>query len=151
MIVLFKYCTNVKNCESFKDRLYIYIYIQICKFYIHIITIPLFGDSHSLANPWYPSNLTVLYHKNQKLITNKPQKSPEPPQIQIKLMAPPLAPSLLGPLALRHTNPKTPQKLPQNLTFPTLTPTLDLFFKPTANLDQNLVTITYNKLGNVNP
>ena len=50
-------------------------------------------------------------------------------------MAPPR--SLLGPPTLRHTNPKTPQKLPQILTFPSLTPTLDLFFKPTTNLDQN--------------
>ena len=53
-------------------------------------------------------------------------------------MVPP--PSILGPLTLRHNNPKTPQKLPQILTFPSLTPTLDLFFKLTANLDQNLVT-----------
>ena len=53
-------------------------------------------------------------------------------------MVPP--PSLPGPLTLRHNNPKTPQKLPQILTFPSLTPTLDLFFKLTANLDQNLVT-----------
>ena len=53
-------------------------------------------------------------------------------------MAPP--PSLLGPPALRHTNPNTPHKFIQILTFPTLTPTIDLSFKPTANLDQNLVT-----------
>ena len=49
-------------------------------------------------------------------------------------------PSLLGPPTLRHTNLKTPQKLPQILTFPILTPIIDLFFKSTANLDQNLVT-----------
>ena len=29
MIILFKYCDNVKNCESFKGFGYIYIYIYI--------------------------------------------------------------------------------------------------------------------------
>ena len=27
MIILFKYCANVKNCESFREFGYIYIYI----------------------------------------------------------------------------------------------------------------------------
>ena len=70
MIVLLNYCTNVKNCESLKDRLYIYIY-RFANF-IFILSQFLSLGILTLANPWYPSNPTVLYHKNQKLITNKP-------------------------------------------------------------------------------
>ena len=29
MIILFKYCANVKNCENFRGFGYIYIYIYI--------------------------------------------------------------------------------------------------------------------------
>ena len=31
MIILFKYCANMENCESFRGFDYIYIYIYISK------------------------------------------------------------------------------------------------------------------------
>ena len=84
-----------------------------------------------------PKQILLYYTiKTRNQSQTNPRNHPNP--ANTNQMASP--PSLLGPPTLRHTNLKTPQKLPQILTFPTLTPTLDLFFKPTANLDQNLVT-----------
>ena len=32
MIILFKYCADVKNCENFRDFYFIYIYILVYAF-----------------------------------------------------------------------------------------------------------------------
>ena len=45
MIVLLNYCTNVKNCESLKDRLYIYIYIDLQILYSYYHNSSLWGFS----------------------------------------------------------------------------------------------------------
>ena len=117
-------------------RLKVAIFNPRSSLYSYFRNSTLLGFSLSRSRPVVSKQILLYYTiktRNQSQTNPRIHLNPA----NTNQMAP--LPSLLGPLAICHTNPKTPQKLPQILNFPTLSPTLDLFFKPTVNLDQNLV------------
>ena len=108
-------------------RLKVAIFNPRSSLYSYFHNSTLLGFSLSRSRPVVSKQILLYYTiKTRNQSQTNPRNHMNP--ANTNQMAPP--PSLLGPPALRHTNPNTPHKFIQILTFPTLTPLLTFPLNP---------------------